>query len=463
MSSSNIWMLSVGLVAAILIVILTASARRAVALGALLLLIPFQVVETRYGSSSVLMAYTMAGAMLLMGNLRIRMLPAIGLVLVAYLVSLTQTERYLMLHVVEIFQFFSGFVVLLLAYNYARLVKSERSVIDLLLAINVLVAIYCVLQLTAGAGGSFTPFGISEIAFNSNRDPSDPRLIGPFDNPGTTAGYFALTTLIFMVELITAVGSRRRLIQGLILVNVVGIMATGNRASFLVMLAACPVLLHAFRKELGARRTLQYAIGGSAAMLVAAAILIAFTGFGNIFRRLEQVTETEGGIPTTRAGTWPLAVEKIKIDPWFGEGPHFVNANDAELMGAMRTRFEDLGDVVTIFDPYPHSLYLFLLRTVGIFGLAAMLWFFAQVVLELRGSLRHAELSERSRAFVKTGVVVTGAFLVTQITLEFNRPQTMDYVQYILALMGLFVGVAYRTAPSRIYTDTDRIEASPGS
>ena len=92
-------------------------------------------------------------------------------------------------------------------------------------------------------------------------------------------------------------------------------------------------------------------------------------------------------------------------------------------MGAMRTRFEDLGDVVTIFDPYPHSLYLFLLRTVGIFGLAAMLWFFAQVVLELRLSLRHAELSEHSRAIVKTGVVVTGAFLVTQITLEFNRPQ----------------------------------------
>lgn len=446
MSSSNIYVLAIGLLAAIAIVILTASTRRVVALGALLLLIPFQIVETRYGSSSILMAYAMLAALLLTGNLKVRMLPAIGLVLLAYLVSLTQARAFLTLHAVELFQLASCFIVFLLAYNYARFVKSERSIVDLLIAINVLVLIYCALQLSAGAGQAFSPIGMKEFAFNVNRDPSDPRLVGPFDNPGTTAGYFTLMTLILLVELMAVPSARRRLIQVLILANVAGIVASGNRASFLVLIAAFPVLLMAFRTELGPRKFFQYMIGGISAVMVASALMAALTGFGNMFARLEKVTETEDGLPMTRAGTWPLAFEKIKRDPWFGEGPHFFRAEDAAIMGIMPSRFEDLDDVVRAFDPYPHSLYLFLLRTVGVVGLVAMLWFFAQVVLELRKSLRRSDMNERSRAFVKAGIVVVMAFLVTQITLEFNRTGTMDYAQFILALMGLFVGVADRSA-----------------
>jgi O-antigen ligase len=445
MTSSNIWMLAIGLLAVIVMVVLTASARRTVALGALLVLIPFQVVETRYASSSVLIAYAMAATMLLLGGLKARMLPAIGLVLLAYLVSLTQAESYLSMHVVAIFQFASCFIVFLLAYNYARLVRSERSVMDVLLAINVLVAAYCVLQLTAGAGEAFTPFGIEQLEFNSNRDPTDPRLVGPFDNPGTTAGYFTLMTIICAVELLFAARGRRRLVQFLILANVAGIIATGNRASFLVVIASIAALLFAFRIELGPRRFVQFLLGGLAAVVIASAVITAYTGFGNMFRRLQAVTEMEGGIPTTRAGTWPLAIEKIKLDPWFGEGPHFLNEMDAAMMGIMmRTRYDDLDDVVTIFDPYPHSLYLFLLRTVGVVGLIAVVWFFVQVLFELRRSLRRTDMPEYSRALVKVGMVVTIAFLVTQVTLEFNRPSTMDYAQFVLALLGLFIGVADR-------------------
>jgi O-antigen ligase len=446
MSSSNIYLLAVGLLAVIAIVVLTASTRRVVALGALILLIPFQIVETQYASSSILMAYAMLGAMLLTGNLKVRMLPAIGLVLVAYLISLTQARAYFTLHVIEIFQFGACFVVFLLAYNYARIVKSEQSIVDLLLAINVLVAIYCGLQLTAGAGEAFQFLGIDELAFNKNRDPSDPRLIGPFDNPGTTGGYFTLMTIIYLVELMTSAAVRRRLIQGLILANVAGVVATGNRASFLVLLAAFPVLLFTFRRELGPRRFLQFMTGGIAALLIASALMAALTGFGNMFARLVKVTETEDGLPMTRAGTWSFAFDKIQRYPWFGEGPHYFREEDAAIMGVMPSRFEDLGDVVRAFDPYPHSLYLFLLRTVGIVGLLAVLWFFGQVIIELRRALKHADISEHSRALVKAGIVVVGAFLVTQITLEFNRTGTLDYAQFVLALMGLFIGVAGRSA-----------------
>ena len=132
------------------------SARRTVAIGALLVMIPFQTVVTRYATSSVLMAYALAVILLLNGGLKVRMLPALGLVVLGYLVSLSQADRALMsFHAVYMFQFFSCLVVFLLAYNFSRLVESERTVVDLLLAINVLVLGYCVLQLTAGPGVGF--------------------------------------------------------------------------------------------------------------------------------------------------------------------------------------------------------------------------------------------------------------------------------------------------------------------
>lgn len=446
MDSSNIWMLSVGLLAIIVMIVLTASARRVVAIGLLLVFIPFQVVDTRYSSSSVLMAYAMAGTMLLMGGLRVRMLPAIGLVALSYFISLSQTRQYTTLHLIEMFQYFSCFVVFLLAYNYARLVKSDRSVTDLLITMNVLVVLYCGLQLAAGAGEAFVPFGIRELAFNANRDPHDPRLIGPFANPGTTAGYFTLMTLMWAAELMTAVGGRRRIIQCLILANVAGIVATGNRASFIVLMAGLPALLFYFRRELGPRRFFQFLIGGVAAVALASASIAAYSGFGNMFRRLASVTETEDGLPMTRAGTWSMAFEKIKKDPWFGEGPHYLRAEDAEMFGILRAQYDDLSEVETAFDPYPHSLYLFLLRTVGIIGLAATLWFFAQILIELKRCTRQEHYVDYPRRLAKVGIIVTGAFLITQITLEYNRTATMDYAQFILALMGLFIGICDRTS-----------------
>lgn len=444
MSSSNIWMLGVGLLAVVVMIILTASARRVVAIGVLLAFIPFQVIATRYASSSVLMAYAMMGTLLLMGGLRLRMLPVIGLVLLAYVLSLTQAKQFQTMHVIEIFQFFSCFLVFLLAYNYARLVKSEHSITDLLIVMNVMVVLYCGLQIAAGAGHAFTPFGISELAFNANRQASDPRLIGPFANPGTTAGYFTLMTIFWTAELMSAKGGRRRIVQVLIMANVAGIVATGNRASFMVLLAGLPALLFYFRKELGPRRFFQYFIGGIAAVVLASASIAVYSGFGNMFRRLAAVTETEDGLPMTRAGTWSLAFEKIKRDPWFGEGPHYLTSEDAEMIGLMRTQYDSLSDIENIFDPYPHSLYLYLMRTVGIVGLAAMLWFFGNVMVELRRASARDDIGDYPKSMVKVGFVMVGAFLVTQITLEFNRTSTLDYGQFILAFMGLFIGVGDR-------------------
>jgi hypothetical protein len=79
-NSSVAWQLAWALATVLVVYVLASSARRTVAIGALLVMIPFQTVVTRYATSSVLMAYALAVILLLNGGLKVRMLPALGLI-----------------------------------------------------------------------------------------------------------------------------------------------------------------------------------------------------------------------------------------------------------------------------------------------------------------------------------------------------------------------------------------------
>ena len=441
MNAAAAWQLALALAAVLVIYVLASTTRRTVALGALLIAIPFQIVETRYGSASVVMAYALAVILLLNGGLKVRMLPALGLIVLGYLVSMSQADRSLIsFHAIFVFQFFSGLVVFLLAYNFARLVESERSVVDLLLVMNALALVYGALQLTVGPGESFMPFGIKEFEFNMNRVADDARLVGPFDNPGSTAGYFTLMIMVCAMELMFAQGRRRTAVQVLVVLNLIGLVATGNRAGFLILVAMFPVLLFSFKRELGAQRVTRYLVGGVAVLVLASALAVSYTGFGRMFERLENVTETQDGVPTTRALTWPVAIEKIKQHPWVGEGPFFVNPEAGQNLGMLPSEV----------DPYPHSLYLYLLRTIGILGLVPILWFFLQSWRLLYLSQRGAGHSSYASAILRVGMLLIPAFLIAQVTLEFNRPGTIDYTQFIFALVGLLVGVADRSSQAAL-------------
>jgi len=453
MTSAAIWKLAIGIVLLMAAFALAIGARKTIALGAVLVLIPFQTLETRFASSSVIIAYVLAAALILNGTLKFRMLPALGLIVLAYLLSLSQADRSIYTyHVIFTFQFFSCLVAFLLAYNFAILAKDERSVMNVLIAINVIAVIYCALQLSVGPGERFVPFGIDELKFNLNRHADDPRLVGPFDNPGCTAGYFALMALVCAFEIMFSAGRRRLFIWGVLGFNILGLVATGNRAGFIVLLAMAPLILLSNRKELGMARVMRYMIGGSAVLVVFAALAVNFTDFNRMFSRMETVTETEGGIPATRAGGWPVAIEKIKRDPWFGEGPYFWTAEDAETRNQLQTEFEEGGEIGTAYDPYPHSLYLYLLRTVGVLGLVAVVGFFVGAWFVILRSLRHERSGGYRSAFVKLGLFLIPAFLISQITLEFNRPTTIDYGQFIFALVGFLIGIGDRPAPTAAAT-----------
>jgi O-antigen ligase len=445
MNTSAAIQLAFGVIAMLLIFAVALGTKRTVSIGVLLVMIPFQVIDTKYASSSVLLAYVLFAILLMTGGLKLRMMPSLMLIALAYFASLAMADRNMMqFHVLFIFQFFSCLLVFLLAYNFATLVHDEKSVMDVILAINVLALVYCALQLTVGPGERFVPLGIDEFKFNLNRNPGDPRLVGPFGNPGSTAGYFSLMALYCAVDYFVASG-RRRLLVGIVAgCNLLALVATGNRAGFLVLLAMFMGLLFVFRTELGARRMVQYAVSGAVVLTIAAVIAVTYTDFNRLFARMETVTETKNGLPATRQGGWPVAIEKIKEHPWFGEGPHFWTEEDAEAAGQSHIEYEDTGELETVYDPYPHSLYLYLLRTVGVFGLAAVVGFFIRVWFILRAALQRDPAAGYRSAILKLGYVLIPAFLVAQITLEFHRPTTMDYAQLIFALMGLFVGVSDR-------------------
>ncbi len=303
MTSSAVMKLAFGVILLLIMFLLATGAKRTVSIGTLLIMVPFQTIETQYASSSVLIAYVLAAALLIGGGLRVRMVPAMGLIVLAYCASCALADRSLLTyHVLFMFQFFSCLVVFVLAYNFALLIESERTIVDVLMVINVLAIIYCALQLSVGPGERFIPFGIEDLKFNMNRDPSDPRLVGPFDNAGSTAGYFSLMTLVCAFEIMFSAGRRRSLVWILTGFNLLGLVVTGNRAGFLVLVGMSPLLVLAYRKELGLKRILTLLIGGVIALAIAATIAVTFTDFNKMFSRMETVTETEGGIPETRAG-----------------------------------------------------------------------------------------------------------------------------------------------------------------
>jgi O-antigen ligase len=241
----------------------------------------------------------------------------------------------------------------------------------------------------------------------------------------------------------------------LIALNLMVMIATGNRTGVLTLVAMFPIFLFVFRRRLGPKRITTFALGGILALFIAGAVAVTFTDFDRMFSRMEKVTETQEGIPSTRAKTWTAAIAKIKMRPWFGYGPYYPSVTELVKSGALNVEFEDLGTIVTAYDPYPHSLYLYLLRTVGIVGLIPVVGFFLWTWWSIYVVSRERALDEYSSALLRVGFLLIPAFLIAQITLEFNRDDTMDYAQFIFALMGLVVGVGDRKPVSRRETAAD--------
>jgi hypothetical protein len=410
---------------------------------ALLVMIPVQPIDTRFGSANVLLAYVIFLAMLLRrGEVRLPLLPQILILLFCYFLSMSFVHPALYKqHAIYMIALVSAVLVFWIAYDLTFRYRNLRGILAVLLAINLVVLVYSAIQLYVGPGQKVSFFGIKELTMDPAR--WDRRLTGPFSATGLTSEFLVIMVFINLHQLFFAKGKwiRRGLIA-LAAVNLSFLISTGNRGGFLTLLGGSIIFLWLFRKELGAQRVVKLVISGTVILTLVSAIMVSYTDFDRLFTRLTDTTFEEG-IPDTRAAIWPKVWERIKQRPVLGHGPRY------NMQGAMHgVQYEGYD-----YQQYPHNLYLFLLSTVGVFGFVAFMNFALQPLYECWKTSSLSKVSLEYVAFAKTGIVIMIVFFVDQVKVEFLRISAVDYWHFIFALFGIFVAACDQTRSKEMQAD----------
>jgi O-antigen ligase len=393
------------------------------------LLIPFQLIQSRYGTVNVGIAYLVFVAFLLQG--RIRRLPyltPVVLIFFAYLLStatsLSSTYVQQLLYIINVG---ANFAVFYLIFNHFYRVPDPRYAIRLLLWVNVLVLIFNLAQLALGFS-SVSVLGVSEWTLGGNLEDKR-RLLGPFGTAGINASYLVLQTLLCAYAFLRMPGGVERvLIVTVALGNFAFLVATGSRGGFLSLLFGVAVFALVLRRQLGLARIVISLLIGGAAMSVVAVLVVTLTPFDVLFTRL-MGTEFEGVVPDSRKG-WYEIVERIPERLVFGHGPRIV-------LPDMSPRF-----LREVFVGFPHNLYLFLLYSLGMVGLIAWMSWFCALTLHWWGIARRQWQQSVAAELPRLGVVLMIAFLFDQMKIEFLRFEVLDFQQYMFTTWGIFAAFA---------------------
>jgi O-antigen ligase len=394
-------------------------------LAILILLIPFQVIDSRYGSVNMLLIYLISFSFLLQG--RLRQLPFLGpilLVLFSMVLSFTQVHPLVrMTNILYLIGFFSNILIFYLIYNFVLRTKDWNFIIKCLVALNILIVIYCAIQFVAGSQ-TVSLFGIRELSMNPIR--ADGRLVGPFKATAITAEYLSVQCVLLAYLLTRRPGpGERATFIGLIAMNSLFLIATGNRGGFITLVFGGLLFLYFFRRQLGLARVTKMLVAGSTIVTIVALLVINYTQYDMLFDRLSD-TEVEGGVPDTRARAWPLAWERFQQAPILGHGPQLA-------IGTTQERA--IAELATMI--YPHNLILHVLYTTGLLGLIAWFVFFWQLVRRLL--VAKSFEPEDGGGVIRMGLVMICVVFVSQLRIEFLRDGVLDYQNFLFALFALLL------------------------
>lgn len=401
-------------------------------LAFLVILIPWQIINSRYGSMNMVLTYLIAGALLLRG--RVRLLPLLGYIfaiLLVYLISMSQALKATYKdHALYIITVGSGFVLFLVIYNYLRRTEDNKLAIKLLIWTNVLVTGYSLLLLAVGSE-RVALFGISEFELAQNRE--DGRLMGTFTAAGVNAEFYTLQILILGFLSIFEQNKRLRYFYlGLACINFGLIVASGSRGSFLSTMGGIVLFLFMFRKEMG-KAAISKLVGlGSIGFVAMTLIIINFTSYNVLFERLAQTEFDDSGVPDTRQQIVSATLERIPEEWLIGHGPQIrlMDEQERRIQG-----YKPLGG-------HPHNLYLFLLYTVGIVGLLAYGAFFCALFMRFWKASRIKDPPTLESRLPKLAVLLMIVFLIDQIKIEFLRFNLGDYQHYLFFLWAFLLAVS---------------------
>lgn len=403
---------------------------------ALVIIIPFQFLNSKYGSFNMAFTYVLGASMFLNQSWIKKktkenwplILPFV-IIIFAFLLSWTQAPRmfwgknifYMIMLGSNVFLFY-------MAYHFVSDRDDVVTLFNLLLFCNVLVIIYCVFQMIIGFD-EYSFLGIKEFSFQANLEEKR-RLVGPFNAVGITAEYLVIQCVLLTYYVLNG-EQYRKVILFIILCNVAALIGTGNRGGFISFLLSFLLFIYFFRKRLGVQKTVAMFLAWSLMLTAASYIMIKHTDFNVIYERLMS-TEVKGFTPDTRSG-WPFVVEKILEKPVLGHGPRLVTVADYDK--PMRWPKGEIGF-------YPHNLYLYILYSMGLVGfLAYCLW--AVKYLQILGKSKRI-LSENDKllsGLPKLGIIVFVIFLFDQMKVEFFRWNLLDFQHYLSVLFGMFCGL----------------------
>lgn len=433
-SAQSAQLLIAMLVAAFLF-ILSYNLPERIVVGLLILLIPFQLIMSRYGSLNMVFTYVVGLALVLKGSVRIFPFMAVVVAIAGiYLLSLLNSPPGAWVdQIFYLISIASNFVLFYLVYNHFFRFPNYRYAMELLVRMNVLFVIYGFIQITIGFE-QFAVFGITEWELEQNLETKQ-RLVGAFRTPGVNGEYIAMQILLLGFLLIQKESVRRKLfLTGLLLANFGLLVASGSRGSFLVLLGGLALFLLFFRRELGVVKLVTNFLAGLCLMGVVAAAVVNYTEFNVLFERLQE-TELEGVVPDTRIESFRMVMEHIPDAVLLGHGPRLRLIGDGTGDRYVRDR-----KVV----PYPHNLYLFLLFTVGVAGLTASMLFFALLARRLfkASRVRGRGVDPLLRGLPKLGLLLLIVFLVDQLKIEFLRAELGDMQHYLFASWAIFLALA---------------------
>lgn len=451
LSPSEQIQLSTILAASILLFIVAYGLPKKYSITVLMVLAPFQLIETRFGSSSVVLAFVVF-IVTLLKNEKVE-LPMLGKFLLFVFwcfvsIGLMEPSTYLQ-HGAYVFSLISAFLVFWLCYDLMMGSDNPSGVINVFLVMNLLVAAYCVFQLWLGPGERFVLFGISELSLTRVR--GDGRLTGPFESAEITAQYLVLMEFIILHQYwhSRSILFKRALI-GLMALNIGFLVATGSRGEFLLLIGGAAIYLWLFHRRLGTMRAIRLAVIGSIVLAGSALIVVNFTDFGSLFDRLVATEFNEQGIPDTRQPLWRDAWQEIVKSPIVGHGPR------------LRFHLEGQGLIydnhVTI--RYPHNQYLFLLFTLGVPGLILYLLILFTILSRCVRSISSKYDSSYFHDLARTAALVLLLFTIDGLKIDQMRFAFSDYWHFAFGLFGVFLAACNRSRYETVHGEKQKAESA---
>lgn len=432
MTTAQIIQLLAGATTAIIFFVLVYRLPERHILTLLILLIPIQIIDSRFGTLNTFLTYLVAFAFALQGRIRTApLLWAFFLLLFAYGCSLAMSHPAARVwHVIYMIGFATNIILFYLIYNYVTRTDDWRSLFNALFVTNAIVVAACLIEIGLG-DNQIRLFGVSEWKLGSNRGDQG-RLVGPFGSTHTTADYLVSQCMLIGYWLIKAQPKYRRALMLLLSLNFICLVATGDRGGFVELVVGSVLFLYLFRRDIGGLRVVKYYIVGVAVFSGASFAVVQYTDFDRLFERLEA-TELQGEARPRQVG-FERGVRWFQENPIVGRGPKLN----------ISTRNRQIGDIPYL-GAHPHNLFLTILVTTGIVGFTAWLILGAAAFLTLFGAARYRGGKDDALASLpQLGILVFFLFMMGEMRIEFLRSEYWDYQNYMFVLLGLFIACAHQ-------------------